>query len=142
MNRSLKTSLVLLLAGGLTLVACKKKEETSATAQSASAPAATAPAETAPPAASESAPPAATTPPPPAPVAQPAPQRPIDDCCAALAAVRSSGRGREAKQKAATAARICPAIARQVREGRTQRSSALTQIKAQLAGTDVPAACN
>jgi hypothetical protein len=69
-----------------------------------------------------------------------APQ-PIDSCCAALAAVKHSGRGGRAKSKASRAAEICPGIAALVRQGRSTRQAALTQIKSALVGSDVPGEC-
>lgn len=65
----------------------------------------------------------------------------IDGCCSALAAYKSSGRPADVKAKAATAATICSGIAKRVKDGQVSRSSAMTTIKAQIAGLSVPE-CN
>lgn len=152
------TYALVLLCGGLTLAACGKKDNdagstssaaatAAATATATAAPTATAtaaPADTGAPAASDSAaaPPADTASA--APVATTnvvAPQRGIEDCCAALAAVATSGRGRAAKNRSFRALEVCPGIAAQVRAGRATRSAALTQVRSALVGHPVPAAC-
>jgi hypothetical protein len=66
----------------------------------------------------------------------------IDGCCAALSAVKKSGKTAAVKAKAATAASVCPGIAKLVKEGKTSRSGALTQIKSALVGTTPPPECN
>jgi hypothetical protein len=153
------SALVLLVCGGLALSACGNKSETGGTTGAASAApvqaASAAPVASAEPAASASAAPADTAaaapsgsasaapadtgsaPPPVAGV----PVQPIDSCCAALSAVGHSGRGRKAKNKASRAAEICPGIAALVRQGRSTRQAALTQIKSALVGSTVPPEC-
>jgi hypothetical protein len=137
---------MLLVLGGIALslsnAGCKKEADPQAVPVPSGTPTAVAPTPTG---AAESGTAAATvaaTPPPPPPVA-PAPvaQASIDGCCAALSAVAKSGRGKEAKTKSASAARICSGIAKLVKEGKTARGSALTQIRSQLAGVDVPSEC-
>ena len=147
-------ALVLLVCGGLVLSACGKKNDNadgtapSGSASASAAPPATAtatataaPADTASaaPSGSASAAPADTT----APVANnQVPQRPIDDCCIALAATALSRRkGGKHKNDAFRAAEICPGIAALVRQGRATRSQALTQIKSSMAGERTPAQC-
>jgi hypothetical protein len=145
-------ALVLLVCGGLALSACKKKDDADATAASgsasasaappvaASATASAAPADTAsaaPSGSSSAAPPDTSTP-----VANAVPQRPIDDCCIALASAASSRhRNTRKKKEASKAAEICPGIAVLVRQGRATRSQALTQIRSAMAGDPSPAAC-
>jgi hypothetical protein len=151
---------VLLVCGGLTLAACGKKDDGGSTGTAASASAtatataaatatATATASAAPdPSGSASAAPADTGSAAPADTGAPvatgkAPEKPIDDCCAALArAAHTSGRGKAAKNAAHRAEEICPGIAALVRQGRTTRASALTQIKSALVGRSVPPQCN
>jgi len=146
-------ALVLLVCGGLVLSACgKKKDDADATAASGSAAASAAPpvtatASAAPPADTASAAPSgsasAAPPDTAAPVANNAvPQRPIDDCCLALAGAAASRRRGKHKNDAFRAAEICPGIANLVRQGRATRSQALTQIKSAMAGERTPAACN
>ena len=147
-------ALVLLVCGGLVLSACGKKNDNadstaasgSASASASAAPPATATATAAPadtgsaaPSASASAPPADTA----APVANnQVAQRPIDDCCIALAATALSRRkGSKRKTDAFRAAEICPGIAALVRQGRATRSQALTQIKSAMAGEHTPPQC-
>lgn len=151
-------ALVLIACGGLTLAGCGKKDDNAgSTASAASTAAATAtataadtataaptatataaPADSAAPAASGSAVPADTA----APVVNPVlPQRGIEDCCAALAAAATGGRGRAAKNRSFRALEVCPGIAAQVRQGRATRAAALTQVRSALTGHPIPAAC-
>jgi predicted DNA-binding protein (UPF0251 family) len=46
------------------------------------------------------------------------------------------------KAKFRQASAVCPGIAALVKDGKTQRSSALTQIKASLVGVSIPGECN
>jgi hypothetical protein len=137
---------VLLVGAGLALGACKKKDgdssdstaaaDTSAAAPSASASSTVA---AAPPSASAAPPDSTPAAPTPAAPNTAVPQRPIDDCCTALATSRR-GRGRGAK-KAARAAELCPGLAALVRQGRATRQQALTQIKSEMLGSDLPGSC-
>lgn len=148
MTRPLRPIVLLALGGlalSLSLSACKKDPDP----QAVPIPSGTA-AVVAPPGAAEAAsaaatvpatPPPPTTPPPPVAVA-PVAQASIDSCCAALSAVSKSGRGKEAKSKSAAAAKICSGIAKLVKEGKTARASAMTQIRSQLGGIDVPSECH
>jgi CCR4-NOT transcriptional regulation complex NOT5 subunit len=144
-------ALVLIVCGGLVLSACgKKKDDADATAASGSASASAAPpvtatataapadTATAAPSGSASAAPPDTA----APVVNNAPpQRPIDDCCIALATTAATRRRGKHKNDAFRAAEICPGIANLVRQGRATRSQALTQIRSALAGERSPASC-
>jgi hypothetical protein len=145
MTRPLRPIVLLALGGlalSLSLSACKKDADP----QAVPIPSGTA-AVVAPTGAAEAASAAATvaaTPPPaaPPPVAvAPVVHASIDSCCAALSAVSKSGRGKEAKSKSASAAKICSGIAKLVKEGKTTRASAMTSIRAQLSGVDIPSEC-
>ena len=154
------SALVLIVCGGLALVACGSKEEGGATtgAAASAAPPATAaatatatataeptasaaPAETASaaPEASGSAAPADSAAPANTPTA--APSLPIEPCCAALDRVKGSGRSKGAKKKASQAATVCHKVAPLVRAGRSTRAQALTQVRSALTGSDVPPSC-
>ena len=136
MKRS-SSALMLLISGSLLFAACKKSEDpTPVPLPTGAASAAAVPADTAP-AATIAAPVAVS---PPVAVA-PVNTQPIDACCSALAAVSKSGRGADAKSKAALASKICSGIAPLVKAGKTTRASALTTIKSQMVGVDVPAEC-
>jgi hypothetical protein len=65
----------------------------------------------------------------------------IDGCCAAIAAVKTSGRTSIDKGKAAGASAACPGIAKRVKDGAASRADGLTQVKALLQGVSVPE-CN
>jgi hypothetical protein len=141
-------ALVLLVCGGLVLGACKKKDSDPSdstavtdTAAPNAAPSAPSTAAAAPPSASAAPTDSASAAPAPAAPTAAVPQRPIDDCCAALAAARRFGRGRAAKNKATRAVEICPGLAALVRQGRATRQQALTQIKSELLGADLPGSC-
>jgi hypothetical protein len=70
-----------------------------------------------------------------------APQ-PIDGCCSALAAMAKDAKvDAVTKSKATAAASMCNATAPLVKSGKAPRTTALTQIKATMAGA-APAACN
>jgi hypothetical protein len=56
--------------------------------------------------------------------------------------VSKSGRGADAKSKAALASKICSGIAPLVKAGKTTRASALTTIKSQMVGAELPAECH
>ena len=139
MKRS-SSALILLISGSLLFAACKKSEDpTPVPLPSGATSAAAVPADTAPAAAATPATPVAVTPP----VAvAPVNTQPIDACCSALAAVSKSGRGGDAKSKAALASKICSGIAPLVKAGKTTRASALTTIKSQMIGVDVPPECH
>ena len=84
--------------------------------------------------------PEATTPPADAPKAA-APQ-PIDGCCSALAGMAKDAKvDSTTKSKATAAAGMCSAMAPLVKSGKGSRATALTQIRATMAGS-APAACN
>jgi hypothetical protein len=71
-----------------------------------------------------------------------APPQPIDGCCSALAAMTKDAKvDAVTKSKATAAMTMCNATAPLVKSGKTVRSTALTQIKATMAGS-APAACN
>ncbi|TKC97050.1 hypothetical protein [Polyangium fumosum] len=144
------TALVTIALGALLFTGCKKEEEapqavplpsaapapvkaTEDTPQAAqgSAAGSAAPAEVAP-----SAAPAPTEPP--KAVAAPS----IDGCCSALQALSKDAKSSSTvRSKAATAASMCAGTAKLVKEGKAPRSTALTQIRATMAGS-APAACN
>lgn len=140
MKRSI-SALVLLISGSLLFAACKKSEDPTPVPIPSGAAAPTPVGNDAPPAsaAAASAAPVVVTPP----VAvQPVNAQPIDACCSALASVSRSGRGADAKSKAALASKICSGIAPLVKAGKTTRASALTTIKSQMVGIDLPAECH
>jgi hypothetical protein len=138
MKRS-SSALMLLVSGSLLFAACKKSEDpTPVPLPSGAASAAPVPAD-APPASAAT--PVATVVTPPVAVA-PVNTQPIDSCCSALAAVGKSGRGADAKSKAALASKICSGIAPLVKAGKTTRASALTTIRSQMIGVDIPAECH
>ena len=66
----------------------------------------------------------------------------IDNCCAALRAIQTSGVSKETKVKAGAAALACNGIAKLVKTGKTSRAAALTQVRAALGGATAPAACH
>jgi hypothetical protein len=85
---------------------------------------------------------AAAAPPPPADAPKAAPPQPIDGCCSALTAMTKDAKlDAVKKSKATAAASMCNATAPLVKSGKAPRSTALTQIKATMAGS-APAACN
>lgn len=133
----------------------EKKTEASADATASAAPSASATAAaSAAPAESGSAASSAAAAPSTAPTTAPTPEpatsgavamgggQGIDKCCAAINAIQSTGVSKETKTKASAAAAACGGISQLVKTGRTSRASALTQVKASLAGASVPAACN
>jgi hypothetical protein len=142
MKRS-SSALMLLVCGSLVFAACKKSEDP------APVPIPTGSASPTPigvgsdaPAADTAAPSAAVTAAPTPPVAvAPVNQQPIDACCSALASVSKSGRSPDTKSKAALGSKICSGIAPLVKSGKTTRVSALSTIRAQLSGIDIPAEC-
>lgn len=131
--------IVLLVLGGMALAACKKDADAQADAGAIVAPPVTTVEGTG--ASALASVTAAPTPPPPPPPVAPVQHASIDACCSALSAVASSGRGKEAKAKSAQAARLCPGIAKLVKEGKTARGAALTQIKSALVGVEAPSEC-
>jgi hypothetical protein len=130
----------------LALVGCKKKEDKDpppipvstapapvpVASESAPEPIATAPAD---PASTAAPTPAPTTPPP---SGGPAKRESIDACCAALSAYQKSGRPKNVKERAATAARVCRGASPAVRDGRTSRQAALAQVRASMGGGGPP----
>ncbi len=73
---------------------------------------------------------------------KPVAQASIDACCSALSALAKDAKAApHVKSKAATAASMCATTGKLVKEGKAPRSSALTQIRATMAG-NAPAACN
>lgn len=80
----------------------------------------------------------AAAPEPPKPVAQ----QSIDGCCSALAGMLKDPKtSASVRSKATAASAMCGALAKQVKEGKGSRTTALTQIKATMAG-NAPSACN
>ncbi len=139
MKRSF-SAVVLLVCGSLVFAACKKSEDPAPVPVPSGAAAPTPVGNDAPPAsrAAASATAAPTAPPV---VAAPVNAQPIDGCCSALAAVGKSGRSADTKSKAATASKICSGIAPLVKAGKTSRASALTTIRSQMSGAELPAEC-
>lgn len=136
----------LILGSGI-VTGCKKEEDPATVPVPSATQAAPVPSDTAPdPAASASAAASASD----APTAA-APQaavtatakkgESIDACCSALKAVQKSGKTAIAKSKAASAAAVCPGIAKMVKDGTITRSAGLTQVRSALAGFDVPGEC-
>lgn len=127
----------------------KEKEEPVVMALPSAAPVAPAPAvedkpaEPAQPvAAADTAAAAATPAPPAADAPKAAAPQPIDGCCSALQAMTKDAKlDAVTKSKATAAAGMCNATAPLVKSGKAPRSTALTQIKATMAGA-APAACN
>lgn len=141
MKRS-SSALMLLICGSLVVAACKKSEDPAPVPLPTGAASPTPVGNDAPPSAMASAPSAAVTVAPPPPVAvAPVNQQPIDACCSALTSVSKSGRSAETKSKAALGSKICSGIAPLVKAGKTTRTSALSTIRAQLAGIDIPSEC-
>lgn len=141
MKRS-SSAVVLLVCGSLVFAACKKSEDPAPVPVPSGAAAPTPVGNDAPPAsgaaASATAAPTAVAPV----VAAPVNAQPIDGCCSALAAVSKSGRSADTKGKAATASKICSGIAPLVKAGKTSRASALTTIRSQMSGAELPAECH
>ena len=140
MKRS-SSVLMLLVSGSLLFAACKKSEDpTPVPVPSGAATPTPVGGDT--PAMSATAAATVVAPVPVAPVAvAPGNAQPIDACCSALAAAGKSGRGSDAKSKSALASKICSGISPLVKSGKTTRASALTTIRAQLAGVDIPSEC-
>ena len=142
MKRS-SSALVLLVCGSLALVACKKSEDPAPVPVPTGSAAPTPVANDAPPAsaaaAADTSAAAVVAPPPVA--AAPVNAQPIDGCCSALAAVSKSGRSADTKSKAALASKICSGIAPLVKAGKTTRASALTTIRSQMSGVELPSEC-
>ena len=141
MKRSF-SALMLVVCGSLVLAACKKSEDPAPVPVPSGAAAPTPVANDAPPASAAAAEVSAspTVAPPPV-AAAPVNAQPIDGCCSALAAVSKSGRGADAKSKSALAAKICSGIAPLVKAGKTTRASALTTIRSQMSGAELPSEC-
>jgi|GEM_PF-4838497 len=80
--------------------------------------------------------------PPPDDAPKAAPAQPIDGCCSALKSMTQDAKlDVGTKSKATAAAAMCNAMAPLVKSGKGSRATALTQIKATMAGK-APAACN
>ena len=133
---------MLLVCGSLVLAACKKSEDPAPMPIPTGAATPTPVGNEAPPSSAAAA--VATTEPvavaPPV-AAAPVNQQPIDACCSALAAVGKSGRAADTKSKAALGSKICSGIAPLVKAGKTTRASALSTVRAQLSGIDIPSEC-
>ncbi len=151
MKRSSSAQLLmgLLLAGSLAAVSCKKSEDPATIPVPSSTAAVVAPTPTATATATEDpsgAPGASGAPATPQPVVTatntPTKHESIDACCSALAAISKSGKTAVAKSKAASAAAVCPGIAKLVKAGTTSRSAGLAQIRSALAGFDTPSECH
>ena len=142
MKRS-SSALMLLVCGSLVLAACKKSEDPVPVPIPTGAATPTPVGIDAPPSATATAPSAAVTVATPTPPVAFAPvnQQPIDACCSALASVSSSGRAADTKSKAALGSKICSSIAPLVKSGKTTRASALSTIRAQLSGIEIPGEC-
>jgi hypothetical protein len=140
MKRSF-SALVLLVCGSLVFAACKKSEDPAPVPVPSGAAAPTPVANDAPPASAAPATSAAAVVAPPPVAAAPVNVQPIDGCCSALAAVSKSGRGADAKSKSAVAAKICSGIAPLVKAGKTTRTAALTTIRSQMSGVELPSEC-
>lgn len=149
MKRSIVASLFvgLVVAGSLSAVGCGNKTEDpavvpvpSTTAAAAPTPTATATATEDPSAAASGT--AAPTPQPVVTTNTPVKHESIDACCSALNAVSKSGKTAVAKSKAASAAAVCPGIAKLVKAGTTTRAAGLAQIRSALAGFDAPSECH
>ena len=142
-NAQMKRSssvLVLLVSGSLLFAACKKSEDPTPVPVPSGAATPTPVGNDAPPASAATVvAPVAVVPPV---VTAPVNVQPIDSCCSALASVSKSGRGADAKSKAALASKICSGIAPLVKAGKTTRASALTTIKSQMIGAELPAECH
>lgn len=141
MKRS-SSALVLLVSGSLLFAACKKSEDPTPVPIPTGAASPTPVPNEAPPASADGAMSAAPTAVAPPVAANPVNVQPIDACCSALAAVSKSGRGADAKSKASLASKICSGIAPLVKAGKTTRASALTTIKSQMVGAELPAECH
>ncbi len=148
MKRSICARLLLglLLAGSVAAVGCKKDEEPATVPVPATTAAPAAPDPTPAPAATEDPSATASGAPAPQPVVTatntPTKRETIDACCSALAAISKSGKTAVAKSKAASAAAVCPGIAKLVKAGTTTRAAGLAQIRSALAGFDSPAECH
>ena len=129
--------LVLLVSGSLLFAACKKSEDPTPVPLPTGAASPTPVPNEAPPAAVSAAAVAVAPP-----VTAPLNVQPLDACCSALAGVAKSGRGADAKSKAALASKICSGIAPLVKAGKTSRASALSTIKSQMVGAELPAECH
>jgi hypothetical protein len=132
----------------LAVIGCGKKEEDPVVlpmpsaaivpvkAVQDTAPAVAETATAAPPPTDASAAPAAPEPP------KPVAQQSIDGCCSALAGMLKDPKtSAQVKSKATAASAMCGALAKQVKSGTGSRTTALTQIKATMAG-NAPSACN
>jgi hypothetical protein len=141
MKRS-SSVLMLLVSGSLLFAACKKSEDPTPVPIPSGAATPTPVGGDAPAMSATTAATATVAPVPVAPVAvAPVNAQPIDSCCSALAATSKSGRGADAKSKSALASKICSGISPLVKSGKTTRASALTTIRAQLAGVEIPSEC-
>jgi hypothetical protein len=140
MKRS-SSALMLLVCGSLVFAACKKSEDPAPVPIPTGSAAPTPVANDAPPAGGTTTAPAGAAATPPVAVAPTVAAQPIDSCCSALAAVSKSGRGSDAKSKSSVAAKICSGIAPLVKAGKTTRTAALTTIRAQMSGVDLPSEC-
>ncbi len=147
MERSISVRLLLglLLAGSVATFGCKKSEDPATVpvpTTTAAAPTPPEPTSTAtedPTAAASGAP---ATPPPVVTATQtPTKHETIDACCSALSAISKSGKSATAKSKAASAAAVCPGIAKLVKNGTTSRTAGLAQIRSAMTGFDIPGEC-
>lgn len=141
MKRSF-SAVVLLVCGSLLFAACKKSEDPAPVPVPSGAASPTPVGNDAPPASGAMATASAVATVAPPPVAAPVNAQPIDGCCSALAAVGKSGRSADTKSKAALASKICSGIAPLVKAGKTSRASALTTIRSQMSGAEMPAECH
>jgi hypothetical protein len=136
----LPSCFVALTLAGVLAAGCGKKESDPQAVPTPSGTAATVPADPAPAANTDAG--AAVTdaaaPPPVVPVTPRPSGGNIDGCCAAISAIKTSGRTSIDKGRAAGAAAACPGIAKRVKDGATSRADGLTQIRALLQGVSVP----
>ena len=134
----LPSCFVVLTLAGVLAIGCGKKESDAQAVPTPSGTAATVPADPAPAADAGAAATDAAAPPPVTPVTPRPSGGNIDGCCAAIAAIKTSGRTAIDKGKAAGAAGACPGIAKRVKDGAASRADGLTQIRSLLQGVSVP----
>ncbi len=145
MERSISVRLLLglLLAGSVATFGCKKSEDPATVPVPTTTAAAVTPPEPTSTATEDPSASGAPTTPPPVVTATHTPTKheTIDACCSALSAISKSGKSATAKSKAASAAAVCPGIAKLVKNGTTSRTAGLAQIRSAMTGFDIPGEC-
>jgi hypothetical protein len=145
MERSISVRLLLglLLAGSVATFGCKKSEDPATVPVPTTTAAAVTPPEPTNTATEDPSASGAPTTPPPVVTATHTPTKheTIDACCSALSAISKSGKSATAKSKAASAAAVCPGIAKLVKNGTTSRTAGLAQIRSAMTGFDIPGEC-